>query len=134
MLKRLVELISIGQDGNNFYGKKPRRAHSADMKTKLLNALLERESTPAKVGPRVCAVREALGLSKAEFADSIEFDRSSLTKVERGTMGLDIAIGEKISAIYGVGLDFIYRGDLSDLPSDLRPEVLTHLANARSAP
>jgi len=129
-----MEFISIGQDGNNFYGKKLHRAHSADMKTKLLNALIERESTPAKVGPRVCAVREALSLSKAEFADSIEFDRSSLTKVERGTMGLDIAVGEKIAAVYGVGLDFIYRGDLSDLPLDLRGSVVAHLANTRRAP
>ncbi|WP_170295004.1 helix-turn-helix domain-containing protein [Paracoccus aestuariivivens] len=126
-----MELISTRQDGNNFDSKLRTHAHSAEMKPKILNALIERESTPQKVGPRISAVREALELSKAEFADSIEFDRSSLTKVERGVMGLDIAVGEKISAVYGVGLDFIYRGDLADLPPELRPKVVPILANAR---
>lgn len=103
------------------------------MKSKILNSLIERESTPSKVGPRVTAVRTALGLTKAEFADSIEFDRSSFSKVEKGTMGLDIAVGEKIAGVYGIGLDYIYRGDLSDLPADLRQEVILALANTRRA-
>lgn len=101
------------------------------MTNKLLNALISRESTPAKVGPRIEAVREALEMPKAEFADSLEYDRSSLTKVEKGKMGLDIAVGERISAIYGIGLDYIYRGDLSDLPADLRPKVVQELARLR---
>ena len=73
-----------------------------------------------------------MSLSKAEFADSLEFDRSTLTKVENGAAGLDIAVGERISAVYGIGMDFIYRGDLSDLPSNLRPRVMMELANVRS--
>lgn len=104
------------------------------MTNKILAALIERESTPEKVGPRIAAVREALGLKKSEFADSIEFDRSSHSKVEKGATGLDIAVGEKIAAVYGVGLDYIYRGDLSDLPADLRPKVVTELANLRKKP
>ncbi|WP_072295489.1 helix-turn-helix domain-containing protein [Paracoccus sp. SM22M-07] len=97
-----------------------------------MSALIERESTPVRVAPRITALREALSLDKAQFADSIEYDRSTLTKVEAGKAGLDLAVGERIAALYGVGLDYIYRGDLSDLPSDLRPRVLSELASAKS--
>lgn len=90
--------------------------------------LIERESRPERVGPRVTALRETLRLSKAQLADSIELNRSSLTKIEKGEMGLDIAMGERIAALYGFGLDFIYRGDLSDVPLDLRPMLLVNLA------
>lgn len=106
--------------------------HGAHM-GKVLNSLIPRESRPAKVGPRVTALREALGLTKAEFADSLELDRSSLTKIEKGTFGLDIAVGERIAALYGAGLDFIYRGQYSDLPQNLRNNVVENLARIERA-
>lgn len=103
------------------------------MKARIASMLVERESRPERVGPRVTALRETLGMNKADFADSIGLDRSSLTKIEGGNMGLDIAKGELIAAIYGFGLDFIYRGDLSDVPLDLRPNLMVHLSSARVA-
>ena len=57
---------------------------------KMANSLVPRESRPERVGPRVTALRETLALSKAELADSIGLDRSTLTKVEKGQTGLDI--------------------------------------------
>lgn len=107
-------------------------ADAAPMKTALVKILVERESTPMRVAPRITALREAHAMDKAAFADSIEFDRSTLSKVEKGKIGLDIAVAERISAIYGVGLDYIYRGDLSDLPLDLRPRVMVELVTARA--
>lgn len=101
--------------------------HAAGMKS-TLNKLIERKSEPAQVGPRVTAIREALELPKAQFADMISLDRSSLTKIEAGKAGLDIQVGERISALYGVGLDFIYRGDLADLPDNLRQKVIASLS------
>lgn len=97
---------------------------------KLLTMLIPAEARPDRVGPRITALREALNLSKAQFADSISLNRSTQTKVEAGKEGLDIAKGIAISTLYGVGLDFIYRGDLSDLPLDLRSKVLAILAAA----
>lgn len=94
---------------------------------KIIHSLIERESRWDRVGPRVTAMRETLVLSKAEFADSIGLDRSSLTKIEKGEAGLDIATGEVIAALYGFGLDFTYRGDLSDVPLDLRPRLMVNL-------
>lgn len=98
---------------------------------KLLEKLIERESDPVRVGPRVRALRETLGMSKADFADSIEMDRSTLSKIERGTGGLDIKNGERIARLYGYGLDYIYRGELSDVPQDQRPQLMVNLLTAR---
>ena len=102
------------------------QCHEQGMK-KVINALIERESRWERVGPRVSALRETLKLSKAQFADSIGLDRSSLTKIENGAAGLDIATGEVVAALYGFGLDFIYRGDLSDVPLNLRPSLMVNL-------
>ena len=99
---------------------------------KTMGKLIERQSHPDQVGPRVTALREALELSKAEFADSIELDRSSLSKIEKGNAGLDIAVAERIAGLYGCGLDFIYRGDFSDLPRNLHANVVQRLATLRT--
>lgn len=104
----------------------------AHMKKLVSAALLSPEMHPARVGERIAALREALRLSKAEFADSIQLDRSTLTKVEAGNRGLDIAVGAKIAELYGAGLDFIYRGVLSDLPLELRPTVAAQIHAVRS--
>ena len=101
---------------------------------KLAASLIERRSHPVQVAPRIFAIREHLGLPKAQFADAIGVDRSSLTKIEKGSAGLDIAVAERISALYGVGLDFIYRGDLDDLPIDWRPSILSLMHGHRTNP
>jgi DNA-binding XRE family transcriptional regulator len=125
-----MEFFSIRQDGG-----KPHRENFHNMRCKLMKNVLEklipRESQPGRVGPRVTALRETLGLSKAQFADTVGVDRSSLTKIERGEAGLDIAVGERIAVLYGYGLDFIYRGDLSDAPQDSRPQLMVNLLSAR---
>lgn len=99
---------------------------------KLANRLLDRRSRRDRVGPRVTAIREALELSKAEFADSLDLDRSSLTKIEKGEAGLDIAVGEAIADLYGIGLDFTYREDFGDLPDELGRKIREILFQTKS--
>ncbi len=109
------------------------RRDSAAMKP-LAHALIERQSRPDRVAPRIFAIREHLALSKAQFADAIGLDRSSLTKIEKGEAGLDIAIAERIAAIFGFGLDFIYRGDLDDVPLAYRGSILSLMHTHRTTP
>ncbi|MEQ8292508.1 MAG: helix-turn-helix transcriptional regulator [Roseovarius sp.] len=99
----------------------------------LVDKLIPHESRPERVGPRVTALRETMAMSKAQLADSIGLDRSTLTKIEKGAMGLDIQRGEAIAHMYGFGLDFIYRGDLSDVPDKYRDRLLIEMVtyNAR---
>lgn len=125
-----MEVFSIRQDGEKTDGSFFHQRHTAPMKL-MLEKLIERESRPTQVGPRVTALRETLKLSKAEFADTVGVDRSSLTKIEKGDAGLDIAVGERIAVLYGFGLDFIYRGDLSDVPQNHRPALMVNLLSAR---
>lgn len=104
------------------------------MKKPSLDSLIDRESRPDRVGPRVTAIRETLAMSKAQFADALGLDRSSLSKIEQGKAGLDIAVGERIAQLFGYGLDFIYRGDLSDVPLEQRPRLVMNLVTyARNA-
>lgn len=108
--------------------------HDPVVMKKIVESLIPRESSPSRVGPRISGLRTVLGLSKAEFADSIELDRSTLTKVEKGEKGLDIAKGERIADLYGFGLDFIYRGDLSDVPLDFRARLVKTLESLETRP
>ncbi|WP_164736728.1 helix-turn-helix domain-containing protein [Pararhodobacter zhoushanensis] len=100
--------------------------------SKLASSLIERRSRPDQVAPRVFAIREHLGMSKAEFSEAVSVDRSSLTKIEKGTAGLDIAVAERIAELFGFGLDFIYRGDLADVPLAHRPEILSLMHSHRT--
>ena len=119
MAERSMDVFSIYGDG-------------AAMKKLLQSALLSPEMHPDRIGERITALRETLGKSKAEFADSIDLDRSTLTKVEAGAKGLDIAAGAKIAEMYGVGLDYIYRGVLTDIPAELRADVVGQIHAARA--
>lgn len=99
---------------------------------KLALSFIERRSHPDQVAPRVFAIREHLRMSKAEFAKAVGVDPSSLTKIEKGTAGLDIAVAERIATLYGFGLDFIYRGELNDVPLAHRPEILNLMHTHRT--
>jgi transcriptional regulator with XRE-family HTH domain len=103
------------------------------MKKLVAAAFLSAEMHPDRVGERVTAMRMALHLSKAEFADAIGLDRSTLTKVEAGKKGLDVVLGAKIAEMYGYGMDYIYRGTLTDVPEGQRSIVLSEIHAARTA-
>ncbi len=108
-------------------------AEGRSMKNLVQAALLPAEMHPDRIGERITALRSCLKLSKADFADSIRLDRSTLTKVEAGKKGLDIAVGARIADLYGFGLDFIYRGSLSDVPDIHRPYILAEVHAAKAA-
>jgi DNA-binding XRE family transcriptional regulator len=100
--------------------------------TSILDHLIPKESRPERVGPRITAMRETLAMSKAQLADSIELNRSSLTKIEKGELGLDILKGEAIAELYGFGLNYIYRGDVTDTPEKLRSHLLMNMVQYRA--
>lgn len=106
--------------------------HNAIMR-KVVEKLIPDASRPDRVGHRITAIRQTLGMTKAELAQSIGLDPSTLTKVEKGKAGLDIAMGAIIATQYGYGLDFIYLGDLSDVPLELRPRLVQNLRIAENS-
>ena len=83
------------------------------------------------VAPRLRALREALGLTKAEFADRIGIDRSSYTKLEKGEKALQPDRAFRIFQLYGADLNYIYLGQVGGLPQSLSAKVIAHLNGAK---
>lgn len=79
------------------------------------------------VARRLIAAREALGLTKAEFADIIGIDRSSYTKIEKGLKPLLPPTARVIFQLYGLDMNYFYLGQLGGLPSSLSSKVIAHL-------
>jgi len=100
--------------------------------TRFANALVGKESRPARVGPRVRAMRETMALSPSQLADAIGLDRSTLSKIEQGKTGLSLAAGEAIADQFGFGMNFLYRGDVSDVPDRHRARLLVEMATHRA--
>lgn len=77
------------------------------------------EIHPERVAMRLRILREALGLVPAHFADSVGINRSSYTLIESGRKVLNHRMAYDIATRYGVSMDYLYRGYISDrdLPS-----------------
>lgn len=84
----------------------------------------------ANLAARLEALRKAMGLQKGEFSGSFGLDASSYSKVLSGTKPLKSEYGFIIAERWGVTMDFIYRGDLSKMPEDLRSKIMTNLTDA----
>ena len=79
------------------------------------------------VGLRLEAMRHALVLSRKDFAVSFGLDPSSYTKTVDGEKLLRSEAAYVIAERWGVSMDYIFRGRLTDLPEHLRESILKHL-------
>lgn len=82
---------------------------------------------PQMVTPRLIALREALNLSKGEFADSIGMDRSSYSKIEKSNKPILPPTAQKIWELYGADMNYIYLGRLDSLPAHLSAKITKSL-------
>ncbi|GLO70309.1 hypothetical protein MACH17_18260 [Phaeobacter inhibens] len=82
---------------------------------------------PMIVAPRLTALREALGMTKADFSDMIEIDRSSYTKIEKGEKPLLPRQAFKIYERFGVDMNYIYLGQVGGVPQKLSKTLTTIL-------
>ena len=86
---------------------------------------------PALVGKRLDALRAATGLEKGVFADTVGIDRSSYSKIIKGTKPLKIEMGFNVASRWGVSLDYLYRGHLGQLPAALSNTIIAILTDER---
>ncbi len=70
----------------------------------------------AGVGQRVKAVRVSSGMIARDFAHTVDIDASSYSKIEAGKKALNADMGFRIAQTWGVTMDFLYRGRLTDTP------------------
>ena len=83
----------------------------------------------ARIAIRVRALREALILTRAQFADSVRINRSSYTLIEDGRKVLNLRMAYDIATRYGVSMDYIYRGHTTDkdLPASRADAIRSRL-------
>lgn len=82
---------------------------------------------PESIGPRLRAAREALGLSKAEMADSVSVDRSLYGKYEGGKRQLTDTVCYRLAERHGLTMDFLFRGRLEGVEEPLRGRIFSIL-------
>ena len=70
-------------------------------------------------GARIALVRHALGLSQEALAAQLAIGRSAVANWEKGTREADVGRMTRLCELYGVTLDYIYRGSLVGLPHEL---------------
>lgn len=82
---------------------------------------------PINVARRLWAARKALGFSKAQFADRIDYDRSSYTKLEAAKKPLLAKEAFRIYQLFGIDPNFFYLGRMDSIPASLSNKITEHL-------
>lgn len=81
----------------------------------------------AGVAARLEALRATTGLTKDDFAKSFGYDPSSYTKTLKGTKPLQSQHAYAAAEIWGVTMDYFFRGDLSKIEPETRAKIMAAL-------
>lgn len=87
---------------------------------------------PEAVGRRVAALRRYHGLNQSEFAASVEIDATSYGRIEKGTKPLKADMAYRIAERWGVSMDYLYRGRLTELPPSLADSLMKNLTTGEA--
>lgn len=63
-----------------------------------------------KIGAKLLAEREKLGLSLAQIADQYEWSTSYLSRIERGLVNVSIGKLHTLSKEYGLSMSKLFKG------------------------
>lgn len=78
--------------------------------------LEDQEDNIDAVAARLKAAREAIGLSKREFAEKADMGEQTYGPFENGVRPLSLTAAKKIRKAHGLSLEFMYFGKMDDLP------------------
>lgn len=112
-----------------YFRKAPVYPNLAAMEAPAMPDRLHPESVAA-IGDRIRLTREAMKLTQAAFARLVRTDPQAINNWEaaRSRISLDQAL--KVCHATGVGLNWIYRGQISDMPMNLTMAVQKLTAEA----
>ena len=83
-------------------------------------------SDAEKVRRRLTLVREWKGMNQAEFCRATEIRQNLWSMMENGKRPPSLLVMRKIKAAFGVPLDWLYDGDITDLmPAGLLKHITT---------
>jgi len=85
---------------------------------------MEDPISPDAIGKRLRAVRMAIGTTQEQFAAGIGATQGGFGQYEAGMRRPSVIIASALCTVYGLTLDFIYRGDRRGLS----PAMLKSLA------
>ncbi|TRD21887.1 helix-turn-helix domain-containing protein [Palleronia caenipelagi] len=92
------------------------------METQVENNLpadLRAEMAPERIGFRLGLLREYLGKSPSEMADSLDIPRTYWSRFERGRRPVSDTVAALLVSRFGVTLDFLMLGRWDKLPVDM---------------
>lgn len=84
---------------------------------------------PESVGRRLRTLREYRKKTRAEFAASVSIDATSYGRIEKGEKPLKADMAYRIAERWGVSMDFLYRGRLTELPASLADNLMKNLTD-----
>ena len=73
----------------------------------------------ASAGRRLTAARRALGMTQAQLAQALAISPGAIGNYEQGKRTPDPAAMARFCLLFGVTMDFLYRGVLAGLPGTL---------------
>lgn len=77
------------------------------------------------LGENICRLRTARGMSQGDLADALDVSRQSISKWETGGAVPELEKLVKLSALFGVTLDELVKGEKPAPPQATAPEVPT---------
>lgn len=89
----------------------------------LMLVLEEMEDAPEAVGARLKRVREVLGLSKRQFAESAGLTEQTYGPFENARRPLSLEAAKRLRKRYALSLDFMYFGNKADLPHRIAKDL-----------
>jgi len=82
-----------------------------------------------EVGRRLTALRMHQDMTQGDFASSVEIDATSYGRIEKGKKVLKADMAYRVAERWGVSMDFLYRGRLTELPPKIADNLMKILTN-----
>ena len=83
----------------------------------------ESQNSTEAVAARLKKVREILGLNKKDFAERAGISEQVYGPYENARRELSLQSAKKLRKAYGLSLEFIYFGNIDDLPTRISKEL-----------
>ena len=106
----------------------------------LPSAMAQRPDLPefdkAKVGERIVVLRAAKnGLPQKALAEAIGITAQKLSNYESGRDLIPVPTAARLCAVTGADFEYLYRGNMGNLPTDLLKRIMeAHAAHLDSPP
>jgi transcriptional regulator with XRE-family HTH domain len=79
---------------------------------------------PVEIGKRLDALHKGLGITQADVCRAVGVHANRYSQYVNGKRLLTLDVAARLVSEYGVTLDWLYLGDRSRLPQELREKII----------